>query len=591
MAQRRARFHPATRKVFALCEKRCTSTGMNAAPPPTAASARSTAIAFATNLATRSGRRGVIAVAWVAAGAVLEGLGLALLVPLIGLIVAPGESMAWVAAWLGDDVGTRLAVLVAAFVAVMVVRTLVLRRRDLTLFDVQTSYSLDMRRRLVDTLAAAPWERLAGVEHARITSLLTNDIGRIGSATHFLIQSLVSAAMIGIQLTVALALAPLFAIAALAGLATLALLVNRGSGDSARLGDRMVVAHRALMGSSTSFLGGLKASAAQDASIGFAAEFDAAQRAAAAEQRSFTVTQANARTWFGIGTALAAAAVLVGGVLANVPAPVLVVLALIFSRMAPLAMQLQQAGQQLLHLSASYAAVQAALAELGGASAARTRHVALPDGAVMLDHATYRYPSGAGIGDASLTIAPGELIGIAGPSGGGKTTLIDLIAGLLAPQSGSVSVGGTPLPPGGWGSAIGYVPQDAFLFHDSVRRNLSWGDATVSDEALLAALRVAGAEERVARMEHGLDTIIGERGGLLSGGERQRLAIARAILRHPRLLILDEATAALDPASEAAILDRLAALEPRPAILIVAHRIETLSRCPRVVRVEGGRLA
>ena len=135
------------------------------------------------------------------------------------------------------------------------------------------------------------------------------------------------------------------------------------------------------------------------------------------------------------------------------------------------------------------------------------------------------------------------------------------------------------------------MPQDAFLFHDSVRRNLSWGDATVTDDDLMAALRVAGAEERVARMEHGLDTIIGERGGLLSGGERQRLAIARAILRRPRLLILDEATAALDPASEAAILDRLAALDPRPAILIVAHRIETLSRCPRVIRVEGGQLA
>lgn len=563
---------------------------MSASAPPTAASAGRQAIAFAASLVRQAGRRGAGAVGWVAAGAVLEGLGLALLVPLIGVIVAPGESFAWLLGWLGGDARTRLAVLVAAFVTVMIVRALVLRRRDLALFDVQTSYTLDLRSQVVDTLAAAPWERLAGVEHARITSLLTSDIGRIGVAAHFMAQSLVATAMIAIQLVVALTLAPVFAIAALAGLALLALLVNRHSGNSAALGARMVDKNRALMGSSTSFLSGLKASAAQDASVGFAAEFDSAQRAAAGEQRGFMVAQSTARTWFGIGTAFAAAGVLTGGVLAQVPPTVLVVLALIFSRMAPLAMQLQQSSQQLLHLGASYGAVQAALADLGATDMARAGAVALPAGPILLDRVSYHHPSGAGLADASLRIAPGELIGIAGPSGGGKTTLIDLVSGLLVPQSGQVTVGGAPLPPGGWGMAIGYVPQDAFLFHDSVRRNLDWGDTRIDDAMLMDALTVAGAAERVAAMPHGLETVIGERGALLSGGERQRLAIARAILRRPRLLVLDEATAALDPASEEEILDRLAALEPRPAILIVAHRIETLSRCPRVIRVEGGKL-
>ncbi|MCA1198812.1 ABC transporter ATP-binding protein/permease [Sphingomonas sp. R647] len=563
---------------------------MSASASPTAASAGRQAIAFAASLVRQAGRRGAGAVAWVAAGAVLEGLGLALLVPLIGVIVAPGDSFAWLLDWLGGDARSRLVVLVAAFVTVMIVRALVLRRRDLALFDVQTSYTLDLRSQVVNTLAAAPWERLAGVEHARITSLLTSDIGRIGVAAHFMAQSLVAMAMIVIQLVVALTLAPVFAIAALAGLGLLALLVNRHSGNSAALGARMVDKNRALMGSSTSFLSGLKASAAQDASVGFAAEFDSAQRAASLEQRGFVVAQSTARTWFGIGTAFAAAGVLTGGVLAQVPPTVLVVLALIFSRMAPLAMQLQQSSQQLLHLGASYGAVQAALTDLGGAGVARAAAAPLPAGPILLDRVRYHHASGAGLVDASLQIGPGELIGIAGPSGGGKTTLIDLVSGLLVPQSGQVTVGGAPLPPGGWGAAIGYVPQDAFLFHDSVRRNLDWGDTRIDDAMLLDALTVAGAADRVTAMPYGLDTIIGERGALLSGGERQRLAIARAILRRPRLLVLDEATAALDPESEGRILDRLAALEPRPAILIVAHRIETLSRCPRVIRVEGGRL-
>lgn len=557
-------------------------------PEPSAASAAGQAVAFALSLVRQAGARGVGALALVAVAAVLEGLGLALLVPLIGLIVAPGQSMAWLVSWMGDDPRLRLALLSSAFVAVMVLRALFMRWRDLALFDVQNRYTLDLRGQLVDTLAAAPWERLAGIEHARITSLLTSDISRIGTAGYLLALSLVSAAMVVIQLCVALALAPVFAICALVGLGTLALLVNRHSGNSAALGARTVDKNRALMGSSTAFLAGLKASAAQDASRSFAAEFDAAQRAAAFEQRGFTVAQANARTWFGIGTAFAAAGVLIGGVMSGVPATVLVVLALIFSRMAPLALQLQQSAQQLLHLGASYTAVRAALAEIGGTAQVRAPATLLPDGPVVLDRVGYHHPGGAGIANGSLTIAPGELIGIAGPSGGGKTTLIDLVAGLLAPQSGQVTVGGAVLNPGGWGRAIGYVPQDAFLFHDSVRRNLDWGDDTIDDAALIAALTVAGAQDRVARMPRGLDTVIGERGALLSGGERQRLAIARAVLRRPRLLILDEATAALDPASEAGILDRLLALDPRPAILIVAHRAETLSRCPRVIRVEGG---
>ena len=98
----------------------------------------------------------------------------------------------------------------------------------------------------------------------------------------------------------------------------------------------------------------------------------------------------------------------------------------------------------------------------------------------------------------------------------------------------------------------------------------------------------AGATEIVARMPNGLDSVVGERGALLSGGERQRLAIARALLRRPRLLILDEATNAIDEASEAALLDRLAALDPRPTILIVAHRDSSLSRCDALIRVEEG---
>lgn len=132
------------------------------------------------------------------------------------------------------------------------------------------------------------------------------------------------------------------------------------------------------------------------------------------------------------------------------------------------------------------------------------------------------------------------------------------------------------------------MPQDGFLFHDSVRRNLCWGAAAINDAAIAAALALAGADTLVAQLPQGLDTVVGERGALLSGGERQRLALARALLRRPRLLVLDDAANAIDAAGEAALLARLAALDPRPTIVMISHRAESMALCDRVIRVDQG---
>jgi ATP-binding cassette subfamily C protein len=191
-----------------------------------------------------------------------------------------------------------------------------------------------------------------------------------------------------------------------------------------------------------------------------------------------------------------------------------------------------------------------------------------------------------------LDLAPGAFVGLAGDSGAGKSTLADLMVGLLTPTAGDILLGDQPLTNdrlATWRDRLAYVSQDPFLFHDTIRANLLWGAAAGAQEAdLWQALARTGAEAMVRGLPGGLDTVVGERGLLVSGGERQRLALARALLRRPDLLILDEATNAIDLAAEADILAALRALEPRPTILLIAHRRESFQACDAVLRLEAG---
>jgi ATP-binding cassette subfamily C protein len=217
-------------------------------------------------------------------------------------------------------------------------------------------------------------------------------------------------------------------------------------------------------------------------------------------------------------------------------------------------------------------------------------------GVIALENVTYRHAGASGegqqgVGGVTLRIAPGTFIGIAGASGAGKTTLLDLIVGLLRPQAGRVTVGGVVLDDAAlpaWRAQLSYITQDPFLFHESIRRNLLWADANASEATLWDALAMAGADAIVRGMPEGLDTVVGERGSLVSGGERQRIALARALLRKPRLLVMDEATNAIDIRAEGVLLDRLRAITPAMTIIIVAHRQESLAHCERVIHLGGG---
>jgi ATP-binding cassette subfamily C protein len=210
---------------------------------------------------------------------------------------------------------------------------------------------------------------------------------------------------------------------------------------------------------------------------------------------------------------------------------------------------------------------------------------------LRLDRVHFAFGAKPVLRGLSLEIPAGSFTTLIGPSGSGKTTVVDLVTGLLKPDQGAVYVDGTPLSECNlqqWRHLIGYVPQETLLLHDTILHNVTLGDSALSETDAERALRAAGAWEFVRSSEEGIHAVVGERGAKLSGGQRQRLCIARALVRHPKLLILDEATSALDAGSEAAICQTLGELRDKITILAISHQSGLATIADRVLRLEGG---
>jgi len=214
-------------------------------------------------------------------------------------------------------------------------------------------------------------------------------------------------------------------------------------------------------------------------------------------------------------------------------------------------------------------------------------------GDVRFERVRFAYEAGGApvLEDFSAEMRHGETVALVGPSGAGKSTIVNLVPRFYEPQGGRITIDGVDIANvrlGDLRGAIAIVPQETMLFNGTVAENIRYGRLEASDEEVAAAAREANAEEFILNLPLGYRTICGERGVRLSGGQRQRIAIARAILRDPRILILDEATSALDSHSEAMIEQALDRILPGRTTLIIAHRLSTIRRASLILYIEAG---
>lgn len=215
---------------------------------------------------------------------------------------------------------------------------------------------------------------------------------------------------------------------------------------------------------------------------------------------------------------------------------------------------------------------------------------------IEIRNLSYRYPESdeQALRDISISIPKGKAVAFVGPSGAGKTTIVDLILGLLEPDKGEILVDGTNIRENvsAWQKNIGYIPQSIYLADESLRFNIAFGvpEDEIDDEGVRQAVKLAQLETMVNRLPDGLDTLIGEHGTRFSGGQRQRVGIARALYHNPKVLVMDEATSSLDNITEKQITNAIQSMKGERTLIIIAHRLTTVKNCDKLYFMESGKI-
>jgi len=561
------------------------------------------------------------------AGSLAEGAGLVLLLPLLSA-AGMNFSGSSAASRLGAESQRLLAgagvphwlwlpVVLGIFLAMGALRSMLRRSQSILVYTTTTKVQLTLSQQVYEAVVKAQWAFLVRQRAGQWTHVLTLELRNVADAVTLSLSLINLGCLTVLYLAIAIRLSAAMTLLVLAMGVVLMLLQRHslrlvresGADLSQSMGEVYSATEEHLLN-----LKSVKTYNAEDRDVRLFGDLcgEVARHAV-----SNTRHQASAAFWFEVGSliALGLAIYLALGVL-HVQAATLLLLLAIFTRLMPQLASVQSQTHQLAGILPSFDHVRAIEEDCAAHREAKVLEAGLSgsqprlrlEREFRLEGIWFAYQNSAGqpgsefvLRGIDLPIEAGKLTVLVGPSGAGKSTVADLTNGLLQPTRGRLLLDEQALDPAGiqqWRHQVGYVGQETVLFHQSVRENLLWAQPDATEDELRETLMLASAGF-VYELPGGLETVVGDRGILLSSGQRQRISLARALLRKPTLLILDEATNALDGENEARILDSIreairnstGSARGVLTVLMIAHRASAIRRADRIFELEDGRIA
>jgi ATP-binding cassette subfamily C protein len=570
---------------------------MNAASKSNPKSSRSRALPMIVALVRAYPARSATALVAVFAAGLMDGLGMSMLLSMLSFATRTAEHE--------PSMPERFALRAAEFVGlqpstpVLLILAIVLigSKAALSLLaNRQVGYTVaniatDLRLSLIRSVISARWAHYLQQSVGRLSNAVATEAQRASEAFQYSAEMAAMLLNSLIFLCIAMAISWQAGVAtAVAGSAILVLLQSlvRTSLQAGRQQTHLLKSLMSVMGGQLAAAKALKAMAREDHMDALLADQTRALRRAL--RRQVISKEAMSALQEPLLAILVALGFFFGLVVLKMPMAEVLVMLFLLARTVSYLSKAQRAYQQIVLRESAYWSLVDGIADANAQVEPRggEKSVGLVEGIRFEDVSFKRDQHRTILEHGTFSVPAQQLTVIVGPSGAGKTTLLDLLVGLLQPDAGTILIDGVPLADldlRQWRRQIGYVPQESVMVDESVAYNVTLGEVGIAEDQIRAALRAADALEFVEAMPEGIHTRVGEGGSRLSGGQRQRLAIARALVHEPRLLILDEATSHLDPEAQAAVIETVKHLKGRLTILAVAHQGLLIQAADRIYRL------
>lgn len=550
--------------------------------------------------------RVVLALGLMVSLSLTEGISLLMLVPLlqlVGLNVQQGsigrlsESVSSIFSTIG--IGPTLINVLCVYVFIVIIHSLLRRWETSASLSIEYEFVVRIREKLYRAIANTNWLFFVRNRVSDFTHALTIEMERVGAATYYILNLLATGIVAIVYLLFALKLSAVTTgLVFLCGIG-LMFLMKKKTKIAHETGEGLSEAMGSLYNAISEHLNGMKIAKSYGVQERHVEIFRGLAEQVRHQYTYAIQNQAEVNYWFNIGSVIILGLILYVSIQTlSIPTAGVLLLLFLFARVMPKFSSIQQNFQSLINMLPSFIRIMEMQKRCEAEAEPKIDKIGkiVLQNCIRFDKVCFSYDRQGKspiIINLDLMLKAGETTAIVGPSGAGKSTIADLVMGLISPNQGRIFLDGMKLTAEqtkAWREQIGYVPQDTFLFHDTLQANLLWAKSDASEEEMNQALKFAAAMEFVSGLPKGIETNLGDRGVLISGGERQRIALARALLRKPSLLILDEATSSLDSENEKRIRNAIENLHGRMTILLISHRLSTIRGADVIHVIEEGRL-